>query len=114
VPIPSRVLQEAERKLTAFCRRHSPPHVADRLRYEFSQVRNDLFIHERRPSITGDPPWSSLSIAKLRYHQTRGEWLLYWADRNDRWHQASSVAGSANIDDLLAVIDADPTSIFWG
>ena len=114
MPIPPNVLHDAERKLTAFCHRHSPQHVADRLRYEFSQVRNDMFIHERRPSFTGNPLWSSLAIARLRYNQTRGEWSLYCADRNDKWHQFSDLAGSADIDDLLAVIDADPTGIFWG
>jgi hypothetical protein len=91
VPIPAGVLQDAERKMTAFCRRHSTPRVADRLRYEFSQVRNDPFLHERRASFTGDPVWSNLIVARLRYHVTRGEWFLYWADCYDKWHLSSGV-----------------------
>ena len=64
MPIPPGALRDAESKLTVFCHRHSPAHVADRLRYEFSQVRNDVFIHERRPSFTGEASWSTLSVAR--------------------------------------------------
>lgn len=76
MPIPPSVLQDAGRKLAAFCRRHSTPRVADRLRYEFSQVRNDMVIHERRPSFTGNSQWSSLDVARLRYHPTSGAWFV--------------------------------------
>ena len=114
MPIPPGALRDAESKLTVFCHRHSPARVADRLRYEFSQGRNDMFIHERRPSFTGEASWSTLSVARFRYNHTRGEWFLYWCDRNERWHQFVGVAGSADINDLLAVVEADPTGIFWG
>lgn len=114
MPIPPSVLQDAERKLDAFCRRHSTPRVADRLRYEFSQVRNDMFIHERRPSFTGNPQWGNLIVARLRYYPARGAWFLYWSDSKEKWHRLSGTAGSADVNDLLAVIDADPTGIFWG
>ena len=114
MPIPPAVLRDVERKLAAFCRRHSPARIADKLRYEFSHVQNDVILHECRPNFRGFGPWSHLSIARFRYTQTRGEWTLYWADRNEKWHRFSGSPSSTDISDLLAVVDADPTGIFWG
>ena len=38
MPIPPVVLRDGKRKLAAFCRRHSPAPVTDKLRYDFSHV----------------------------------------------------------------------------
>lgn len=40
--------------------------------------------------------------------------MLYWRDRNLRWHQYDRIGPSPYVDPLLAEIEADPTSIFWG
>jgi hypothetical protein len=114
VPIPPIVLRDAERKLAVFCRRHSLALVADKLRYEFSHARYDVFLLERRPDFRGSGAWSNLTVARFRYNQTRDEWALYWADRNEKWHRFSGISGTSDINELLAVVDADPTGIFWG
>jgi len=46
--------------------------------------------------------------------KSHGVWMLYWRDRNLRWHRYDRIGPSPHIDPLLAEIEADPTSIFWG
>ncbi|MEV6267551.1 DUF3024 domain-containing protein [Kribbella sp. NPDC051936] len=58
--------------------------------------------------------WSSSAIARLRYTATDKCWRLYWSDRHQRFHVYADLAPSRTIDDLLAEIDRDPSSIFWG
>jgi hypothetical protein len=50
----------------------------------------------------------------LRYTAARGEWTLYWRDRNARWHRYDRIEPSGDIATLLQEIDSDPTCIFRG
>jgi hypothetical protein len=54
------------------------------------------------------------AIALLRYSVTDKSWTLHWSDQRQRFHLYHQLAPSQSIDDLLAEIDRDPTSIFWG
>jgi len=40
--------------------------------------------------------------------------ILYWADRNERWHRYRDLDPSENVSTLLDEIDEDPTCIFFG
>lgn len=40
--------------------------------------------------------------------------MLYWRDRNSRWHKDEGLAPVKNVDRILAQLDHDPTSIYWG
>jgi hypothetical protein len=53
-------------------------------------------------------------VARLRYTKTHAEWSLYWRDRNAKFHVYDRVEPTPTVDRLLAEVDADPTSIFWG
>jgi hypothetical protein len=44
----------------------------------------------------------------------RREWQIDWRDRNLTFHAYDLVSPTANVEALLAEIDADPTCIFWG
>lgn len=57
--------------------------------------------------------WSRLPIARLQYTQGTRRWTLYWRDRNLRFHRYEGVPPTADIQILLAEIEADPTHIFW-
>lgn len=55
-----------------------------------------------------------MPIARLTYSKKAGEWTLYYADSNDRFHRYWEFESSPRVADLLDEIDADPTCIFWG
>lgn len=54
-----------------------------------------------------------MPIAQLRYDPAAQHWTLYWADRNSRWHLYDEME-PWTVTELLAEIDRDPISIFWG
>ena len=71
-------------------------------------------IYECRPPWHPDlTDWSELKVAQLRHNPEEGEWTLYWADRNGRWHLYDTI-GPGSVDDLLRELTEDPTCIFWG
>ena len=55
-----------------------------------------------------------MNIAQLRYEPTSRQWILYWADRNSRWHRYDDLEPTSVVDDLINEIDRDPTCIFFG
>ena len=75
---------------------------------------NAITIVERRPAwseLVG-PDWSTTKVAQLRYDA--GLWTLYCSDSSDRWCIYDDVDPAPEVGPLLAVIDEDPTGIFWG
>jgi hypothetical protein len=58
--------------------------------------------------------WTRFPIARLRHVAGHGVWMLYRRDRDLRWHRYDRIGPSPHVDPLLAEIEADPTSIFWG
>lgn len=73
-------------------------------------------ILECRPPWRPDfgPEWTRFPVARLRYTMTRGEWSLYWRDRNLKFHEYDLAPPTPLVDELIAEIERDPTSIFWG
>jgi len=100
----------------AYCEQVVPAHALDQVHVETILTPGAVTIVERRaPSHEGkDPEWSTSEIARLRYIAARGEWTLYWRDRNARWHRYDQIKPSSEIGILLQEIDSDPTCIFWG
>ena len=102
-------------KIRRFCDAHSPTHLRDEIRLEVTSRGNSITIADCRPLWQGAPgDWTRMNIAQLRYDPTSQHWTLYWADRNSRWHRYDDLEPTANLDDVLAEIDEDPTCIFWG
>ncbi|HUP15832.1 MAG TPA: DUF3024 domain-containing protein [Acidimicrobiia bacterium] len=60
------------------------------------------------------PEWTRFPVARLRYTKTRGEWSFYWRDRNFKFHEYDLAPPPPHVDELIAEIERDPTSIFWG
>jgi len=86
------------------------------IRYELDVTDRTVTILECRPPWRSDygPEWTRFPVARLRYTKTRGEWSLYWRDRNLKFHEYDLVSPTRHVDDLIVEIDRDPTSIFWG
>jgi hypothetical protein len=100
----------------AYCEQVVPPHALHQVRVEAVLTRGAVTIVERRaPWREGyGPEWSTSGVARLRYVVARGEWTLYWRDRNARWHRYDRIEPSSEITTLLQEVDSDPTGIFWG
>lgn len=96
--------------------RRIPKHVRDQIRIELEITDRTITILECRPPWHPDmgDEWTRFPIARLRYTKTRGEWSLYWRDRNLTFHEYELAEPSSDIDVLLGEIESDPTSIFWG
>jgi hypothetical protein len=109
------MVYEAKRAVEAFCASRVPADLQDEIRIECARRGKAVTIVERRP------PWnpdfgserSTSKVAQLRYDDSAGMWSLYWPDRNGRWHHYDEILPSRTVEPLLAVIEADPTGIFW-
>ena len=84
--------------------------------FECAVAPRHLTILERRAPWREDygPEWTSFPIARLRYTATTKTWILYWRDRNLKFHRYDLLDPSPRIEELLAELDRDPTAIFWG
>ena len=96
-----------------YCELRIPPDARGQVRVEAQVTQNNVTITERRAPWRDDSDdWSEHPVARLRYTVKSGLWMLYWRDRNDRWHRHTGPA--ANVLGLLDEIDHDATGIFWG
>lgn len=88
----------------------------DQIRIELEVRGRSVTILECRPPWTPaiGPEWTRMPVARLRYLAGRGVWLLDWQDRHERWHLYDDIEPSRHVEPLLAEIEEDPTSIFWG
>lgn len=93
-----------------------PPRAQGQIRYELDLTDRTATILECRPPWRPDDSseWTRFPIARLRYTKSRGEWSLYWRDRNLEFHEYDRAPPTPHVDDLIAEIERDPTSIFWG
>ncbi|WP_299038759.1 DUF3024 domain-containing protein [uncultured Pseudokineococcus sp.] len=107
-------------RVKRWCAARVPERVRHEMRVECEVAPRHLTIVERRAPYDEQqfgPEWTSFPIARLRYTKTRGEWSLYWRDRHMRFHpydERFAFAPSRDVEALLAEVDRDPTSIFWG
>ena len=94
----------------------TPPEFRDQMRVEVDETPRGLTIFDCRPpwSEHVGTEWSRNPIARLTYTKQSGEWTLYFADHNSRFHRYPEFAPRKHVAHLLAEIDADPTCIFWG
>ena len=103
-----------ETKLTEYCINRIPEHMRGEIKMAHKIRGNSVTMYETRPCYMDPSSWTESPIAQLRYDQPSNKWLLYYPDRNYRWHPYSGVKPTANLDAILKEIDRDPTGIFWG
>lgn len=75
--------------------------------------RNVTLVERRVPwePVTPDEEWTSRPVAQLRY--SHDGWLLYWPDRNARWHLVDDVPAARSVVPLLDALD-DPRRVLLG
>ena len=114
--LPELTRRRAEKLLSAFCEARVPLRVRHlvRLSYRIRGATATLF-EERVPwRVSEDSAWTESPVAQFRYNEHRRQWALYWRDRNQRWHRFADAAPTNDLDDLIDVVRADRTGIFWG
>jgi hypothetical protein len=115
MPLPAAVRNLVAKKLDAFLGKRVPPKLADQIRLSYTFRGNSVTIWEHRAPWTKSlPEWSTITVAQLRYNLKAQTWMLYWSDRNNRWHEDEGLAPVKNLDLILAELDRDPTGIYWG
>ena len=114
MPLPELTRRLVEQKLGEFCECRIPLDARDQVRLSFSFRGNSVTLFEERAPWRGEGEWSKKPIAQLRFDADKGEWRLYGADRNGKWHSYPDLEPTAKLEDVIAEIDADPTFIFWG
>ncbi len=93
-----------------------PEAVRDQIRYELDVTDRTATLIECRPPWNPDlsSDWTRLPVARFRYTKHLRVWSLYWSDRNSEFHEYDLIGPSTDIEDLIAEVERDPTSIFWG
>ena len=103
-------------RIRRYCDGRVPARLRDQIRIEVEVRGWSVTIVECRPPWAPalGPDWTRLPIAQLRHLPSDGVWVLYWSDRNGRWHEYDDLDPSPHVEPVLAEIEADPTGIFWG
>lgn len=102
----------AERTLREYCARKLRPEIRHELEIVYRIEGRFAYVSERRPDWLDPEVIRDHDVAKFRFDMTRREWVLYWRDRNLRWHVFEDCRPARDLADLLAVVDAEP--IFYG
>ena len=112
MPISEIERRRAEASLRAYCSRRTSPEVRNKLQIVYRFEGNTAFISERRPDWRNTSVVRDEDVAKFRFEVGKRWWVLYWRDRNLRWHRFEEYAPSTDISTLLPIVDAEP--IFYG
>ena len=115
---PSDAVAHVERWAAGRASRHDPdlidPHD---VRLEVQRRGKSITIAEHvriRDPKPHETEWNEARIAQFRWVAATGGWSLHYADHRNRWHGANGSGASSDLDELLALIDADPYDQFWG
>jgi hypothetical protein len=88
--------------------------MRDKVRLKYKIRGNSVTLFEERPTFTDPGLWIDIKLAQFRFDPSDGQWTLYYADRNSRWHLYFGIESTKAFDTLLNEVDDDPTGIFWG
>ena len=102
-------------RIRKYCADRVPERALNQVRMEADVRGSSVTILECRAPWREDfgPEWSRRGMAKLKYDSANNLWTLYWADRNGRFHLFDLIEPGSVVE-LLAEIELDRTSIFWG
>lgn len=110
--LPLRTRRIIEETLALYCTERVPPSLRHEIKLRYRIRTIAVTLYQERLADPGG--WIKLVVAQLRYNPDLEHWKLYCADRNARWHRYDLAPPAQSIEPLLAVIDHDPTGIFWG
>jgi hypothetical protein len=100
--------------MTSYCERRVPLEVRDQIRLHHEFRGDTVTLFEDRPGWKNPELWTHHPFAQFRFNKEDGNWTLYCADRNSRWHLYDIVPPTSNLEKLLKAVDEDQTGIFYG
>ncbi len=106
-------LHKIKKIVGTLCEKRSPVHIRDKLRLEYKVENQDIIIFEVRPrwDNPSEQIWSP--CAKLKFVRSQNTWRLFWQRADMKWHKYVPLE-SGDVGRLVAEIDADPHSCFFG
>jgi len=107
-------LKRIERTVGELCRKCSPPEHADELRTVYEVEGHSVTMYEERSPWDGVGEWTRSGIARFRFSRSRREWRLYRMRQDLRWHLYDPDEMPADLDSLVAVVEADKYGAFFG
>ncbi len=101
-------------RIEAYCDRR-PQKTVDRWRVSAHATGHSVTIVRARAPKGGESGSAprETRVAQLRFEPALDEWTLYWSDRDGRWHRFEE-APPGKVDEVIEVLDRDPTGVFWG
>lgn len=111
--LPARQISEIEGLLGPYCEHSSPKHLRLRRSVRYRIDGHTVTLVERRSANGRGAPWHELPVARFRWTATRGDWTLYWNDRDERWRRYEKRATARRLVTLLREVDRDPLGFFW-
>lgn len=106
--------KQIDRILTKYCSERLPVYLHDQLRLGFKFRGNSVTLYEERPGFGKPEIWVEIVVAQFRFNPGTKKWVLYYPDRNSKWHEYEMIEPSRNFETLLKEVHEDPTCIFWG
>ncbi|MDT8369735.1 MAG: DUF3024 domain-containing protein [Longimicrobiales bacterium] len=114
--IPDTEMARVEKALEAF-RDRVPPHVRDKVWYDWRVRGNQVTLAEKRPAWWKGAAEGEITVhefARFQYDPATHHWMLKWRDRNGRFHPYEGLERVRSFQRLVDEVDADPTGIFLG
>ena len=107
-------MTEAEAKiLQNFMEENRPPEdIRPKLDLGFSYEKRCIELYEIRPDWRDNSIIRHHPFARIRFVQTQKRWFLFWHRASGKWQTYDPFPSSANLGDLLEVIDEDGYGCF--
>ncbi len=97
-----------------FCKKRTPAHLKDELRFEYRIKKQDVILIEIRPHWQNPHEIIEQEFAKLKYVRSSNKWMLYWLRASGKWLLYEIQEYSEELKDLVAEIDMDNYGCFFG
>ncbi|CAN5797133.1 hypothetical protein BH09VER1_BH09VER1_19670 [soil metagenome] len=100
--------------ISFLAKRRPPPEIRPRLDIAFRIEDQSVIIHEIRPAWNDPSKTIEPLVAKATFVRNKNHWKIFWLRADLKWHSYPPCPTVANIEDFLALVDADDHGCFWG
>jgi hypothetical protein len=107
-------IQRIKNEVGGLCKRKTPVHLKDKLRFDYAIEKQNVIIYEIRPVWNNPAEFTSLPIAKLTYVAIRKIWKLYWKRASGKWVRYETETSAKDLRALVQAIEEDIYGCFFG